>query len=102
MKRYRKFLVVLAVLLVSTLLLTACGFANPLRGIANTDTGKVYGFWRGLWDGLTIVFAFIGGIFSHRWNLYMVNNNGGWYNFGYFLGLLIILGGGSQTATHKK
>ena len=67
-------------------LLTACA-AGPNQ-LVNTpdDDGIVAGFWGGLWHGLVYGFAFIGSLFSDNIALYAVANNGGWYNFGFWLG----------------
>ena len=44
------------------------------------------GFWSGLWHGITLPFSFIGSLFSDNIAIYSINNNGGWYNFGFVLG----------------
>jgi hypothetical protein len=36
---------------------------------------------------MTALFAFIGNIFGGHWGIYQVFNNGGWYNFGYLIGI---------------
>lgn len=46
-----------------------------------------YGFWSGLWHGWIIWFSWIGSLFSDDIAIYAVNNNGGWYNFGFILGI---------------
>ena len=54
------------------------------------------GFWMGLWHGFISFFTFIISLFSDNVNIYEVNNNGGWYNFGFILGVSIFFGGGSK------
>jgi hypothetical protein len=93
------FLIILTVVVVLTLV--ACGRTNPLKNTPSRETGKVYGFWRGLWDGLTVMFAFIGSLFSDRWNIYNVYNNGGWYNAGYLLGIITLLGSCSASLSYR-
>jgi hypothetical protein len=34
--------------------------------------------------------------------MYEVHNNGGWYNFGFLLGMMIILGGGGGGAARRR
>lgn len=60
--------------------------------------GEPYGFWSGLWHGFISWFSFFGSLFSDDIALYAVNNNGGWYDFGFVLGAGI-LGGGTAKAT---
>lgn len=51
----------------------------------------VYGFWGGTWHGTISGFSFIGSLFSDDIAVYAINNNGGWYNFGFVGGLFFIL-----------
>lgn len=60
------------------------------------------GFWMGLWHGLISFVTFIISLFNHDVNIYEVNNNGGWYNFGFILGIMIIYGGGSKSSCRKR
>lgn len=54
------------------------------------------GFWMGLWHGFISLFTFIISLFNENVNIYEVNNSGGWYNFGYILGVSIFFGGSSK------
>jgi hypothetical protein len=54
------------------------------------------GFWRGYWHGLTIFFALIGHLFDSSIRIYNFPNNGGWYDFGFVLGIGTISGGGAS------
>jgi hypothetical protein len=78
----------LAVLLV---LLAACAKQIP-EGV--THRAETPGFWWGLWHGFVFPWAWIGSLFSPRIAVYAVPNVGGWYDFGFFLGITV-LGGGS-------
>jgi hypothetical protein len=51
------------------------------------------GFFLGLWHGWIIVFSFIGSLFSDDIAVYAVPNNGGWYDFGFALGVGAFSGG---------
>ncbi len=53
---------------------------------------KTAGFWAGLWHGLIIIITFIISLFTDNVGVYELNNNGGWYNFGFVLGILISVG----------
>jgi len=45
------------------------------------------GFWYGLWHGIIFPFAWIVSLFSKSTAIYAIYNNGGWYDFGFFLGV---------------
>jgi len=47
------------------------------------------GFWAGLWHGLIFPLAWVVSVFTNAVAVYAVPNNGGWYNFGYFLGVVV-------------
>jgi len=67
---------------------------NELENSVN-EKGEIAGFWRGLWHGLIAPFAFLASLFKEDVGLYDAHNNGNWYNFGFILGLMIVLGGNS-------
>lgn len=66
--------------------------------IEECTTVAPYGFWSGLWHGIVAPFAFIGSLFSDSIAMYAINNNGGWYDFGFVLGAGILLGGGGSAS----
>jgi hypothetical protein len=47
------------------------------------------GFWLGLWHGFIFPIAWIVSLFADSVAIYAVPNNGGWYDFGYFLGIVV-------------
>jgi hypothetical protein len=47
------------------------------------------GFLLGLWHGFIFPVAFIVSLFSDKVAIYAVPNNGHWYDFGYFLGIVV-------------
>ena len=64
---------------------------------------KVYNFWSGLWHGMTAGFSFIGSLINpEKYVVYAVNNNGGWYNFGFLLGVGAFTGGGGKGVTYTR
>ena len=73
------------------LLLSAC--ASQIDAGVSAE-GSAPGFWLGLWHGFVFPFAWIGSLFSPDIAVYAVPNSGGWYDFGFFLGITV-LGGGS-------
>jgi hypothetical protein len=47
------------------------------------------GFFPGLWHGFIFPLAWIVSLFSDKVAIYAVPNNGGWYDFGFFLGIVV-------------
>ena len=74
------------ILLISTALLLLSGCADNVNFV-EAATREEVGFWHGLWHGLIIIFAWIGSMFSDDIAIYAIYNNGGWYDFGYVLGV---------------
>lgn len=60
------------------------------------------GFLMGLWHGFITFFTFIISLFSDQVTIYEANNNGGWYNFGFILGISIFYGGGSKGTCGRR
>lgn len=87
---------VLGILSIAVLLLASCAPGpNTLRGTKD-EAGKVAGFWKGIWHGFITPITFIVSLFNKNVNVYESRNSGGWYNFGYVLGLSMIFGGGGR------
>jgi hypothetical protein len=68
---------------------------NAQLGTVN-DQGIVAGFWRGLWHGLIAPVTFVLSLFSRGVRIYEVHNAGGWYDFGFLLGVSAALGGAAR------
>ncbi|MGZ3173779.1 MAG: hypothetical protein ACXWJC_12145 [Croceibacterium sp.] len=79
------------VAVLALMLLAACARQIP-AGVAHTPDTP--GFLFGLWHGFVFPWAWIGSLFDPHIAVYAVPNNGGWYDFGFFLGITV-LGGGS-------
>ena len=80
-----------ALLLTGTALLLAACAAGPNELV---DTGPdPAGFWLGLWQGLISPITFLISLFNNDVNIYEVNNNGNWYNFGFMLGVAVVFSG---------
>ncbi len=80
-------------LLFAVVLLTGCAHVTQIQDCV---TEEPYGFFSGLWHGLIAPVSFIGSLFSDKIAMYAVNNNGGWYDFGFVLGAGILFGGGGK------
>ena len=66
-------------------LFTGCADVSP--HVADCITSSPYGFWSGLWHGMIVPFSWIGSLFSDDIAIYAYNNSGGWYDFGFVLGI---------------
>jgi hypothetical protein len=51
----------------------------------------------GIVHGFTIFFSLVGSIFTD-YRIYSFPNSGGWYDFGYFLGASMFLGGSGASS----
>jgi hypothetical protein len=60
------------------------------------------GFWYGLWHGVISVIALIIHIFNENVAVYEINNTGGWYDFGFLLGIIFIWGGSSHVCCKSE
>lgn len=56
------------------------------------------GFLHGLLHGFIAWFALAGHIFDHNIRIYAYPNNGGWYDFGFLLGVSVWGGGAGASA----
>lgn len=59
---------------------------------------KAPGFWSGLWHGIIVPVTFVISLFNDQVSIYEVQNRGGWYDFGFVLGVITIFGGGGGGA----
>lgn len=59
------------------------------------------GFLKGLLHGFIILFSFIASLFT-EYSIYAFPNTGGWYNFGFLLGVMFFFGGGGAGSCRRK
>jgi len=84
--------------------LAVCLTALLVSGCADTisfveaTTAEPVGFWYGLWHGIILPFAWIISLFSDETAIYAIYNNGGWYDFGFAIGV----GALSSSSTIKR
>lgn len=77
------------------LILLLSGCADAVSISQNPDIG----FWYGFWHGIILPFAWLCSLFDNSIAIYAVHNNGGWYNFGFALGIGAL---GSSSHSHRK
>ena len=84
----------LAILVLAALALAACA-TQPAPSVADAP-----GFWHGLLHGMIAPFSLIASLF---WDvrIYAFPNDGGWYDFGYYLGIAGTLGGGIRITLRR-
>jgi hypothetical protein len=93
---------IISLLVMIALILTACAPGlNTMEDKANPE-GEVAGFWQGLWHGFIALFTLVVSLFNENVSIYEVHNNGGWYNFGFILGVSIFFGGGGRGSRVSK
>ena len=81
------------------LALAACARQAP---DAVSQAASAPGFWWGLWHGFVFPFAWIGSLFDPKIAVYAVPNTGGWYDFGFFLGVCVLGGGSHFKSKHQS
>ncbi len=91
---FLKILFLLGVIII----FASCADVTPIE---DCITDEPYGFLGGLWHGIIAPISFVGSLFIDDVAMYAVNNNGGWYDFGFVIGAGILFGGGSK-ATNRR
>ena len=84
-------------------------FVAPLFLLASCTAGDPQfaretpaGFWYGLWHGMISFITLIIHIFNDNVAVYEVNNSGGWYDFGFLLGVIMVWGGSSHVSCRSS
>ena len=85
LSRWRERVGVRALALLPIFLLAACAATQAPDTVAPAAPG----FLLGLWHGFIFPVAWVVSLFTDKVAVYAVPNNGGWYDFGYFLGIVV-------------
>lgn len=80
------------------LLLSSCA---EVQNVETCKTGHTYGFLGGLWHGIIAPASFVISLFMDEVAVWAVNNNGGWYSFGFLIGVGSLGLGGSKASRRK-
>ncbi len=86
---------IISILIISVLLASGCAEPEYIKKCVVTEP---YSFWSGLWHGMIAPISFIFSLLSDNISMYGVNNNGGWYDFGFVLGAGILTIGSSSAS----
>lgn len=97
MTRFMRMLSVWGLLVMTVLMLTACA-----AGTGRFSAEQPAGFWAGLWQGAISVVTLIIHIFNPTVRVYEIYNTGGWYDFGFLLGVICVWGGGSHATCARS
>lgn len=81
-------------ILIIIVLILITGCADKVN--IGLDGYELRGFWAGLWHGIICPFSFFISLFFEDTVIYAVNNNGGFYDFGFVIGAGILFGGSSK------
>ena len=98
-RKFHSAALLTAGLFLAAVLLSGCADVQP--HLKPCLEGQTYGFWGGLWHGIIAPFAWIGSLFDADIAVWAVNNNGGWYTFGFILGVGALTKGGSKAASRR-
>ena len=96
--KQKPYLPAFLLFVVVVFLFSACADTADVSACVSTEP---YGFLGGLWHGIIAPVSFFLSLFMDDVAMYAVNNNGGWYDFGFVLGAGILFGGGSRASKCK-
>jgi hypothetical protein len=88
-------------LVIGVFALTLVGCAQVVR-LPELSGVEPAGFLSGWWHGFIMLWSFIGSMFNDNIAIYAVYNNGGWYDFGFLLGLGMFGGGARQSYSSSR
>ena len=91
----KKNITVVLLMVCAFLMLTGCATQMDFTEAA---VAQPVGFWYGLWHGMISPIAWVVSLFNSDVAIYAIYNNGGWYDFGFMLGI----GGLSSSCTPSK
>lgn len=78
---------IIYLLIITSIIMILTNCADVVAIEKCVGVAKTYGFWFGFWHGLITPFSFIGSLFCNDIAIYAINNTGGWYDFGFLLGI---------------
>ena len=94
----KKLLTLGIFVLFALLIFSSCA---DVQNVEACKTGHTYGFFGGLWHGIIAPVSFVISLFTDDVAVWAVNNNGGWYAFGFLIGVGGLGFGGSKASRQK-
>ncbi len=94
------FTLSLIIIILFTLLFISCASPESIQTCVNPDEQK--SFLYGLIHGFLAPLSFIVSLFNDDVVMYAVNNDGGWYDFGFLLGIGGFSGGIFKSSSRRK
>lgn len=91
----KRSILLFTLVLILIVITTGCA-TQSFRNLDNPP-----GFFHGLLHGFIILFSFIGSFFTD-YDMYAFPNSGGWYDFGFLLGVMSFFGGGGSQAGRRR
>ena len=91
----KKLLALSVLVFFALVILSSCA---EVQHVEACKTGHIYGFFGGLWHGIIAPVSFVGSLFSDNIAVWAINNNGGWYSFGFLIGVGSLGFGGSKAS----
>ncbi|WP_347839199.1 hypothetical protein [uncultured Draconibacterium sp.] len=91
----KRIFFLLSIVVVAALLFTGCA-TQSLENVTDPP-----GFLKGVLHGFILLFSFIASLFTD-YEIYAFPNAGGWYNFGFLIGVMLFFSGGGAGAKCKK
>lgn len=91
----KNFFITILLMLFVLLVFSSCA---EVQQVEACKTGHTYGFFGGLWHGIIAPVSFVCSLFSDHIAVWAVNNNGGWYSFGFLIGVGSLGFGGSKAS----
>jgi hypothetical protein len=80
----KKLLSLTFFVILTLLLFSSCA---EVQNVEACKIGHTYGFFGGLWHGIIAPASFVISLFTDNVAVWAVNNNGGWYTFGFLIGV---------------
>ena len=96
MKNNQKGMVALGLCVLLLLVIIGCAPGNE------RFEASAAGFWSGLWHGFISLFTFIISLFSDSVRIYEVSNTGGWYDFGFILGVAAFFSSSCESSKKRR
>jgi hypothetical protein len=90
----KKYILPIVLVLLAGALFSGCA-TQSFQNLGNPP-----GFIKGILHGFILMFSFVASLFTD-YEIYAFPNSGGWYDFGFLIGVMLFFGGGGAGAKCK-